>query len=509
MILRHATRAAFAASPMTRFISPSIVWRRRPPTPEDDLTAMTARAPIVILGAGPAGLGAALRLARRGFDVTVVERNTAVGGNAGSFNLDGLRVDYGSHRLHPACAPQVLADIRQMLGADLIERPRHGRIRLRGRWVHFPLKPANLALNLPPAFLLGVATDAVTGWTHRNGSDNFASILERGLGRTICRDFYFPYARKIWGLPVAELDAEQARRRVSAGSFAKMARKVLSAMPGLKTPTTGRFYYPKRGYGQISDAYYQAAVQAGATVRLETSLSAVETEDGRAVAVRVGSQGREERLAARQVLSTIPLPALLRTVAPVAPPDVLASAGALQYRAMILIYLVLATDRFTEYDAHYFPELEVAVTRLSEPKNYGLAEVPGKTVLCAELPCSTADTIWRAGDQELAALVMDSLVAVGLPVRAPVSAITTRRLAQAYPIYSGGYSQHFDRIDSWLSGIDGVLTFGRQGLFAHDNTHHALAMAYAASDSLDSNGSLDRQRWALHRRAFREHVVED
>src|SRR5262245_54705249 len=99
---------------------------------------MSTPLPIVVLGAGPAGLGAAYRLARRGFAVTVLERAPTVGGNAGSFEIDGCRVDYGSHRLHPSCPHAVLADIRALLGADLLERPRHGRIRLRGRWVHFP-----------------------------------------------------------------------------------------------------------------------------------------------------------------------------------------------------------------------------------------------------------------------------------------------------------------------------------------------------------------------------------
>ena len=92
---------------------------------------MQQRTPVVILGAGPAGLGLAFQLARRGvFDVTVIERNPVVGGNAGSFDLDGLRVDYGSHRLHPSCPAEVMDDIQALLGADLLDRPRHGRIRL-------------------------------------------------------------------------------------------------------------------------------------------------------------------------------------------------------------------------------------------------------------------------------------------------------------------------------------------------------------------------------------------
>ena len=115
---------------------------------------------VLILGAGPAGLGAAYKLAQQGnFQVTVLEKNPSVGGNAGSFQLAGQYVDYGSHRLHPSCEPEVMADIRHLLGDDLLDRPRHGRIRLQKRWIHFPLKPFDLALRLPPRFALGVARD--------------------------------------------------------------------------------------------------------------------------------------------------------------------------------------------------------------------------------------------------------------------------------------------------------------------------------------------------------------
>jgi len=456
-------------------------------------------------------MGAALCLARRGrFEVTVIERQQQVGGNAGSFDIAGLRVDYGSHRLHPACPPEILADIRAMLGADLLDRPRHGRIRLRGRWVHFPLKPLDLARGLPLGFSFGVARDAIGKLRRRREADTFEGVLREGLGRTICRDFYFPYARKIWGAEPAELDAEQARRRVSAGSLSKMVRKVLNAVPGLKPPGAGRFYYPRRGYGQISEAYYCAALKAGAKVRLGATVAGVERDqNGGTVAVRIREQEEETRLPARQILSTIPLSILVRSISPAPPDDVLAAAAALRSRAMLLIYLVLETERFTEFDAHYFPDAGVAITRLSEPKNYGLAELPGRTVLCAELPCSTSDAVWNASDDELGRLVKDSLAAAGLPVRAPLGQVAVRRLPHAYPIYTRDYREHFDRLDRWVSGIEGLITFGRQGLFVHDNTHHTLAMAYALSECLDDKGRLDRARWESRRREFERHVVED
>ena len=91
----------------------------------------------------------------------------------------------------------------------------------------------------------------------------------------------------------------------------------------------------------------------------------------------------------------------------------------------------------------------------------------------------------------------------------PVRGVVTRRLSHAYPIYTRGYQQHFDRLDDWVSRIDGLLSFGRQGLFAHDNTHHTMAMAYAASECLDDEGHIDRDKWRTSRVDFASHVVED
>jgi protoporphyrinogen oxidase len=136
-------------------------------------------------------------------------------------------------------------------------------------------------------------------------------------------------------------------------------------------------------------------------------------------------------------------------------------------------------------------------------------EPPDATVLCAELPCSLDGEAWGLSDDALGELVKASLARAGLPIRAPVRSVTTRRLAQAYPIYRVGFEHDLALLDQWLEGFEGLLTFGRQGLFVHDNTHHALFMAYAAAECLAPDGSFDKVRWRHYRRLFDRHVVVD
>jgi hypothetical protein len=112
-------------------------------------------------------------------------------------------------------------------------------------------------------------------------------------------------------------------------------------------------------------------------------------------------------------------------------------------------------------------------------------------------------------DGELGAYITDDIRRVGLELARPPARTFTRRIAQAYPIYLRGYDASFAALDRWMSKLDGFLTYGRQGLFAHDNTHHTLAMAWAAEGCLGEDGRFDRERWAVSREVFETHVVED
>ena len=453
---------------------------------------------VAVLGGGPAGLYAALGLARRGVDVTVLEREAFPGGLAAGLAIDGVSVDLGSHRLHPSIEPPILADLRSLLGEELGVRSRNGRIGLAGTWLSFPLKPSEILTRLPPSVVVRLSLGAIAALAKPERSHTFADVVSTGLGRPMGDLFYFPYAVKIWGVEAASLSGEQARRRISADSPLKLARKLLSSSEGR------HFYYPSAGFGRIPAAIAEAAVAAGASLRFESSVTEMRPRSrGTGWEIEAGGQ----KVSADLVLSTVPVALLARMLTP--PADVARAASSLASRSMVLVYFTVPAARWTNYDAHYFPDASVPFTRISEPKNYrdSDSDPTDRTVICVEVPCGRDDEVWSASDEALATDLRAAIIAQGLPD--PGAVVAVRRLRSAYPVYHVGVEKDFAVVDRWLSAQDGLLTFGRQGLFAHDNTHHALAMARDAVSVISDDGVIDRNEWGRARTRFGDHVVED
>jgi protoporphyrinogen oxidase len=385
---------------------------------------------------------------------------------AASFEVGGVRVDLGSHRLHPSIDPSILRELRDDLGVDLQWRARNGRIRLLGRWLRFPLRPVDLVTKLPPRFAL----DAL----RRNRiahTDTYAEVVRSRFGASMLEDFYGPYARKLWGVEPERLSGEQARRRISASSPIDVARRMLRReRPG--------FWYPRSGFGEIVDKLAADLESIGGELRLQSEVRSLDDLD------------------ADLVWSTIPVTALARIDG--------GPATALRFRALVLVYVVLDGRPFTSFDAHYLPGPETPFSRVSEPINYRRNDDDPleRTVLCAELPCAVGDEHWTMDDAALGALV-----ARDLDVE-PVE-VVVRRIPAAYPIYEPRFELGVREIERWLATRPAVVSFGRGGLFAHDNTHHALAEGDAAADCLRDDGTWDAPRWDAAKARFADHIVED
>ncbi|MGH9116977.1 MAG: protoporphyrinogen/coproporphyrinogen oxidase [Acidimicrobiales bacterium] len=462
---------------------------------------------IAVIGAGPAGLALAWRAALAGHRVVVIERSPHVGGMAASFDVAGVMVDHGSHRLHPSIDPPLLGALRRLLGDDLQTRPRHGRIRLAGRWVAFPLRPGDLVRRLPPRLALGAGIDALAAPLRRPRSDTFAEVVRARLGPTIGRSFYEPYVDKLWATDPGQLAGELARRRVGATGPADLVGRMLRGRSGADSRST--FLYPRTGFGAISEALAEAATAAGAELRLGASVDRIDRSGRDHVTVALGDGTTTD---VDMVFSTIPLPALAAAVVPEAPADVLTAGRGLRHRALVLVYIIVDRPQWTEFDAHYFPGPEVPASRVSEPKNYRVNpdDPPGRTVLCAEWPCWADDATWNATPSDLADRLYRSLTAIGLPDPKP-AAVEVRRLPRVYPVYRPGFEWDMSTIELWLASDPRLVTLGRQGLFVPDNTHHALAMGWDAALALGpgDGGRFDVAAWTRARDRFRTNVVED
>lgn len=450
---------------------------------------------LVILGAGPAGLVAAADAARRGLGVRVLDRAHVAGGMASSFDVAGVRVDHGSHRLHPAAPPEVLDRLRRLLGDELQVRPRNGRLRLEGRWLTFPLRASELLTATPPAFAVRAGLDAVLSPLRHAREDTYAEVVRAGLGATVVDRFHLPYARKLWGIDPADLDGSLARRRISADGPIEVLRRLVTTRGG-RQPT---FLYPRGGFGRIVERLADDAVEAGAELVLGAEVAAVHPG-----VVETAGHGA---LTAGQVWSTIPPSALARLAG--APPDVVAAASSIRFRGLVLAYLVVPRPRWTPFDAHYVADDVNPIARVSEPKNYRDGDDPSdRTVLCVELPASVGDSIWTSTPGELGELAREWLVREDLPDPHHVE-VEVRRLPAVYPVLTPSTLDALAAVAAWEAAEDRVVSFGRPALAVPDNTHHVIGMGAAAARCLRDDGTFDRAAWASALADFRTNVVED
>ncbi|MBI4498105.1 MAG: FAD-dependent oxidoreductase [Chloroflexi bacterium] len=444
----------------------------------------------VVVGGGPAGLAAAYRLAQHADQsVLLLERAPVLGGLAAGFRHGDATLDFGPHRLHAGTDPEVLADLRRLLGDELELRPRRGQIRLAGRFLPYPVGPTTLLMLGPRQVVqLGVGVLAARLPRPAAAPVSYEAALQARLGAPLYRLFYGPYAEKVWGLPGSQIAADQAERRVNQRGLADLLRLALGRSSGR------HYFYPRGGFGRIPAAYAQALASAPAA-RLACSalVETVEWQPGRVRALRYAQDGNPARAGADHLIWTAPLPELVRRLDPPAPPDIQQAAASLRHRAVVLCYVALALPRVGQADTYYFPERRFPFNRVTEQKNFSPAMVPPeRTVLCLDLACDPDDARFTASDEELRDLVLPALEEAGLARPRQVIEVFSRRFRQAYPVYDLRYRAALAHVQDWLAGFQNLWLVGRQGLFLHNNTHHSLLMGYRAADAIASG---DRGQW--------------
>src|SRR5436190_15608047 len=169
---------------------------------------------VVIAGAGPAGLTAALELVRRGRPTVVLEATDAIGGISQTVERDGWRFDIGGHRFFTK-VPRVEEWWHDILGDDdFLTRPRMSRIFYRGKLFDYPIKPMNALRGLGVIEAIRCVASYLWVRVRKPDTSNYEGWVASRFGWRLYRHFFKSYTEKVWGMPASEMPADWAAQRI-------------------------------------------------------------------------------------------------------------------------------------------------------------------------------------------------------------------------------------------------------------------------------------------------------
>ena len=456
-----------------------------------NVSIATHHMPVVIVGAGPAGLTAALELVRAGVPVVVVEADARVGGLSQTLDYKGFRFDVGGHRFFTKI-PAVRELWRSMLGADFLRRPRLSRILYDGRFFHYPLKPTNALLNLGVLRSLGILASYL--WIKLRPirpEVSFEDWVSNRFGRQLYRIFFGTYTEKVWGLPGSAIGARWATQRIQDFSLWTAIVRMLLPWRHRRAGKVVRtlvdeFEYPRLGPGMMWEAFAGEIEQRGGRVMLNARVSALVHDGRRVTAVEIDQDGRRFHQLASNVISTMPLKHLVESLGPTTPAFVRQAAGRLKYRDFLTVGLVVDEPDVFADNWIYIHDATVKVGRIQNFKNWSPDMVPdsSKTFLGLEYFCTADDEVWTLSDKALIELATQELGAIGLvnPARVVDGAVV--RAPKAYPVYDEGYSEAVQGVREYVQGFANLQTIGRNGTHTYNNQDHSMVMGMLAVRNL-------------------------
>lgn len=451
-------------------------------------------APVMILGAGPAGLTAAYELSARGVRSVVLEQDAVVGGLARTVEYKGFLFDVGGHRFYTKVA--LIEKIwRDVLGPDLLERPRLSRIYYRSRFFHYPLDAVDVVRGLGIAEVMRCGGSFLKARLFpRRPEDDFETWVSNRFGRRLFDAFFRTYTEKVWGIPCHEIRAEWAAQRIRGLTLHSLVRDALTGAQngsGIKTLIRD-FLYPRRGPGLMWSRMSEILARRGVEVFLKTPVTAIERQGGRITRIVAG----ERAWRPEHVISTLPVQNLVAMLNPSPPASVVEAAAGLRYRDLIVVGVIVERDHLFRDNWIYVHEPGVKVGRIQNYVNWSpeMSPDPERTGLGLEYFCGEGDALWSMSNADLIAMARRELASLKLVEEGAIMDATVIRAPKAYPVYDRGYRERLGSIRQFLTGIANLQAAGRNGLHRYNNQDHAMLTGILAARNV-MGASYDP--WAL------------
>lgn len=447
-------------------------------------------ASVTVVGAGVAGLTIGYQLARKGYSVTVVEKNDVVGGLARTFHYGDFHFDVGPHRFHTE-NPRVAAFIREILKEEAHEIPRKSGARMFGRFHEWPLRPGIL-LAMPIRLMFKGARDLI--FKERLPGESFEADVVNKYGRTLYDIFFEPYTKKFLFYSPGELHRDWARAGVNRAVIDKRAHSdnLWSLLKNtlMPKPVETMFLYPPHGVGRFSDLLAEGIRSMGGRVLLNAAVDALERSERRITGLHTG----RERIACENLVWTAPL-TTLNSLLEIPGID-------LEYLSTIFYNIEIGKPGKLDYQWTYFGGDEI-FSRVTAPEAFlRTTTPPGKSGLCVEFTCRQGDERWHNPEKYTDTILADLVRTGTIDALSDVERVHIERVPFTYPIYKLNYLGELTRNLRLLAQYSNLLLAGRCGRFWYNNMDHSIGQGLTMADKILRGDVLaeidtaDREFWA-------------
>ena len=428
----------------------------------------------VVIGAGPTGLAAAHYLGKWAPQAStlVIEREQQVGGWCRSVVDQGFTFDHAGHIMF-STDPEVLRLYDLLLGDNVHWQNREAWVFSKGVHTRYPFQGA--LYGLPPAVLkecLMGAIEARDAAANAAPPANFEEFIYRVWGKGVAKHFAIPYNRKLWAVPLDQMETSWLGGRVPMPNLEQMIEGALEPTPAPMGPNA-RFGYPLRGgFQALMDGFVphiDAEMVMGTQVlQVSPQQRMLRTSDGRTV-----DYGK--------LISTMPLPQLVAACGEDAPADIQQAAKGLRHVSVRCVNLGVAREALTPMHWIYYPE-DTVFHRVFVQGNASPHNNPaGGFGLTCEITYGP-DKPLPVDGQALIDLCVAGCKEVGL-MREDDTLITSNQVDMpcAYVVYDHGRKANVERVRAWLSSMDIVLA-GRYSEWAYYNSDHAFMAGRRAAE---------------------------
>jgi protoporphyrinogen oxidase len=507
----------------------------------------------IIIGAGPAGLTAAIELQRHtGIRPIVVEASNQVGGLSRTVCYKGNRMDIGGHRffsksdrvmrwwldLMPIQAGAEGGGTLRYQGQQrdipavtnsagphdenlvMLVRRRKSRIYFMRRFFDYPIR-----LTADTLKNMGIVHTLHAGFSYMRSvmlpirpERSLEDFFINRFGRQLYLTFFKSYTEKVWGVPCSAISAEWGAQRIKGLSLRAVVAHFLAKILGARkrdgisqkqteTSLIERFLYPKLGPGQLWEHAAEIVCSAGGEIHFGFNIDRINVEGTKILSIEgINQSGERATYTGDYFFSTMPVRDLIRGLSCAVPCEVTEVSEGLVYRDFITIGLLAKKLNVTEVDGSelkdnwiYVQEADVMLGRLQIFNNWSpwLVARRGSVWIGLEYFCNDTDHIWKLSDDEMTKFAIAEIAKIGILNAEDVEDSHVVRVPKAYPAYFGTYDR-FEVIRNYTDHFENLFLTGRNGMHKYNNQDHSMLTAMTAVENIVNNVTTKDNIWAIN-----------